>query len=136
MCKISFHNQSTVDKAINFPRFVNLDLADSILYGVKSLKKHITFDLPHQVGLFLYSLVKLKMLEFVDDCIEKYVLDDCFEFIERDTDLLDFSLCSDFLDELVKLELREKFFENYDYFFSSLACEHHKKIRECQGSKP
>ena len=64
---------------------------------MKSPKKHITFDLLLQVGLFVYSLAKLKMLEFVYDCIEKYILDDCFEFIEMDTDSLYFSLCSNSL---------------------------------------
>ena len=125
--KISYHDQSTVDKAINSPRFVNLDVVDSNLYEVKSLKKHITFDLPIQMRLFVYSLAKLKMLEFVYDCIKKYITDDCFEFIEMDTDSLYFSLCSDSLDELVKPELREEFLENYNYFFPSLACKHHTK---------
>ena len=79
------------------------------------------------MGMFVYSWAKLKMLEFVYGCIKKYFPDDCFEFIDVDTDSLYFSLCSDSLDELVKPELREEFFENHDYFFPSLACEHHKK---------
>ena len=52
-CKIFYHDQSTVDKAINSPRFVNLDVVDSDLYETKSFKKHITFDLPIQIGLFV-----------------------------------------------------------------------------------
>ena len=126
-CRISYHDQSTVDKAINSPQFVNLDVVDSDLYKVKSLKKHVSFDLPIQMGMFVYSMAKLKMLEFVYDCIKKYISDDCFEFIEMDTDSLYFSLCSNSLDDLATPELREEFFENYDYFFPSLACEHHKK---------
>ena len=127
--KVSYHDQSTVDKAINSPRFVNLDLVDSDLYEVKSLKKHVIFDLLVQIGIFVYSWAKLKMLEFVYDCIKKYIYipDDCYEFIEMDTDLLYLSLCSNSLDDVVKPELREEFFENYDYFFPSLACEYYKK---------
>ena len=125
--KISYHDQSTVDKAINSPWFVNLDVVNSDLYEVKSLKKYVIFDLPVQMGIFVYSWAKLKMLEFVYDCIKKYIPDDCFEFIEMDTDSLYFSLCSNSLDDVVKPELKEDFFENYDYFFPSLACEHHKK---------
>ena len=124
---ISYHYQSTVDKAINSPRFVNLDLVDNNLYEVKSLKKYVTFDLPIQIGMYVYSWAKLKMLEFVYDCIKKYVPDDCYKFIEIGTDSLYLSLCSNSLDDVVKPELREKFFENYDYFFPSLASEHHKK---------
>ena len=52
---ISYHDQSTVDKAINSPRFVNLDLVDNDLYEVKSLKKHIIFDLLIQIGMYVYS---------------------------------------------------------------------------------
>ena len=124
---ISYHDQSTGDKAINSPRFVNLDLVDNDLYEVKNLKKHVIYDLPIQIGMYVYSWAKLKMLEFVYDYIKKYIPDDCYEFIEMDTDLLYLSLCSNSLDDVVKPELREKFFENYDYFFPSLACEHHKK---------
>ena len=116
-CKICYHDQSTVDKAINSPRFVNLDVVDSDLYEVKSLQKHIIFDLPIQMGLFVYSLAKLKMLEFVYDCIKKYIPDDCFEFIEMDTDSLYFSLCSDSLDDLVKPELREEILKTTTIFF-------------------
>ena len=58
------------------------------------------------MGIFVYYLAKLKMLKFVYDCIKKYILDDCFEFIEMDTDSLYLSLCSDSLDEFVKPELR------------------------------
>ena len=124
--RVSFHNQSTVGKAINLPLLVNLDVVDSKLYEVKSLKRHITFNLPLQVGLSVYFLAKLKMLEFVYNCIKKYILEDCFEFIQMDTDSLYLALSSNFLEELVKSELRENFFENYDYFFSSLACDQHK----------
>ena len=106
---------------------MNLDLVDNDLYEVKSLKKHVIFDLPIQIGMFVYSWAKLKMLEFVYDCIKKYIPDDCYEFIEMDTDSLYLSLCSNSLDDVVKPELREEFFENYDYFFPSLACKHHKK---------
>ena len=67
------------------------------------------------------------MLEFVYDCIKKYIPNDCNKFIEMDTDSLYLSLCSNSLDDVVKPELREEFFENYDYFFPSLACKHHKK---------
>ena len=115
--KIFYHDQSTVDKAINSPRFVNLDLVDNNLYEVKSLKKHVIFDLPIQIGMFVYSGAKLKMLEFVYDCIKKYIPDDCYKFIEMDTDSLYLSLCSNSLDDVVKPELREECFENYDYFF-------------------
>ena len=85
------------------------------------------FDLPIQMGMFVYSWEKLKMLEFVYDCIKKYISDDCYKIIEMDADSLYLSLCSNFLDDVVKPELREEFFENYDYFFPSLVCEHHKK---------
>ena len=45
-----------------------------------------------------------------------YIPDDCYEFIEMDTDSLYLSLCSNSMDDVFKPELREKFFENYDYF--------------------
>ena len=80
------------------------------------LKKQIIFDLPLQVGLFVYFLTKFKMLKFVYDYIKKYQPDDCFEFIKIDTDSLQ---------ELVKPELRKEFLK-LQLFFPSLACDQHK----------
>ena len=71
----------------------------------------------------MYYLAKL---EFVYNCIKKYLLEDCFKFIEMNTDSLYLALSSNSLEELVQPELREGFFENYNYFFPSLACNHHK----------
>ena len=98
---------------------MNLDVVDTELYEVKSLKKHITFHLLLQMGLFVYSLAKLKMLEFVYDCIKNYLLDDCFEFIQMDTDSLYMGLSGDSLQKLVKPKLREKIFKTTTIFFKA-----------------
>ena len=82
---MAYYDQSTVDREINTPLFANLDVVDSKLYEVKSLKKQITIDFPLRVSLFVHSLAKFKMLEFVYNCIKKYVPYGCFEFIVTDS---------------------------------------------------
>ena len=96
---------------------MNLDAVDSELYEFKSLKKRITFDLPFQVGLFVYSFGKLQMLEFDSDCIKKYLPDNCFEFIEINTDSLYMALSGNSLQDLVKPELTEEFFKTTTIFY-------------------
>ena len=59
---VTYHDQSTADRTISTLLFSNLDFVDSELFEIKGLTKQITFDLPLQVGLFVYSLAKLKML--------------------------------------------------------------------------
>ena len=76
------------------------------------------------MGLFIYSLAKLEILEFVYDCIKKYLSDDCLEFIEMYTDFFYMALAGDSL-RVGKTRNERRVFQNYDCFLS-LACNQHK----------
>jgi hypothetical protein len=48
-------------------------------------KKRVTHDLPIQLGFFVYSYAKLKMLEFYYDVVDRFVDRSDFCLLEMDT---------------------------------------------------
>jgi hypothetical protein len=60
------------------------------LYGQKnevtSTKREITMDLSLQIGVAVYHLAKLRMLEFYYDFIDTYIDRSGFDLLEMDTD--------------------------------------------------
>jgi hypothetical protein len=64
-------------------------------------------DLPLQIGVAVYHLAKLRMLEFYCDFIDKHIDRNDFELLEMDTDSNYFAFSEDSIDKLIKPELRE-----------------------------
>ena len=62
--QISYHSDATVSKAINNPRFVNLEIVMPNLYEVTCLKSKISNDLPVQIASFVYQEAKKHLLGF------------------------------------------------------------------------
>ena len=61
------------------------------------------------MALPIYQLAKLRMLEFYDDFMDKYLNRRDFELIQMDSGSLYMALLSNSIDELVKPELREEY---------------------------
>ena len=57
---------------------------------------------PYQIGIAVYQLAKLQMLEFHYDFLDKYVARRDYELIQMDTDSSYMALSAPTLDELVK----------------------------------
>ena len=66
-------------------------------------------DLPLQIGVAVYYLAKLRMLEFFYDFIDKFIDRSDYEMIEMDTDSNYFAFSEDNIDKLIKPELREQY---------------------------
>ena len=66
---------------------VTLKLTPSvkILLQVTSKKKRINHNLPVQIGFFVYSYAKLRMLEFFYDVIDRVISRDDYNLLEMDT---------------------------------------------------
>ena len=66
---------------------VTLKLTPSvkILLQVTSKKKRINHNLPVQIGFFVYSYAKLRMLEFFYDVIDRFISRDDYNLLEMDT---------------------------------------------------
>ena len=56
-----------------------------ILLLVTSKKRRINHNLPVQIGFFVYSYAKLRMLEFFYDVIDRFISRDDYNLLEMDT---------------------------------------------------
>ena len=87
-------------------------------YKIESRKKRCQDNRPFQVGIVVYQLAKLRMLQFyydfLDHCIDR--LD--YELIQMDTDSMYFALSYDTLEEAVKPELLKEFENNKKQWLS------------------
>ena len=60
----SYGNEDNISKKINSPHFKDLELLYGQKYEVISTKREIRMDLPLQIGVAVYHLAKLRMLDF------------------------------------------------------------------------
>jgi hypothetical protein len=77
-------------------------------YEVISTKREIKMDLPFQIGVAVYHLAKLRMLDVYCNFIDKYIDRSDFELIEMDTDSNYFSFSGDSIEKLIKPEMKEE----------------------------
>ena len=66
-------------------------------------------DLPLQIGVAVYHLAKLRMLQFYYNFIDKYIDRTDFELFEMDTDSKYFAFSEDINDKLIKPHMREEY---------------------------
>ena len=96
-------NENTVDKHLRSVWFEDLEeIGDT--YKIACRKNKVTKVRPFQVGIVVYQLAKLRMLQFYYDFLDYYPDRRDYEFIQ-----MDFALSCNTLEEAVKPELREQF---------------------------
>ena len=76
---------------------------------MESRKPRITIRRPFQVGIAVYQLAKLRMLEFCYDFLDRYFDRRDFELIQMDTDSNYMAISAEKLEDIVKPELKEEF---------------------------
>lgn len=110
--KVSYtKDEKNVDRALRSAYFEDLtEIGDA--YEIETRKPCVTIKRPFQVGIAVYQLAKLRILEFYYDFLDKYVDRSDFELIQMDTDSLYFALSTHTLEQAVKPELREEFERN------------------------
>ena len=107
--KIYYANEENTLKYINTPFFKDLKCLSEDLYEVRTGHKKIQWNLPRQIGVFVYGYAKLRMLSFYYDFIHKFLLDNTYQLLYMDTDSLYCSFGYPTLDECVKPELKTEF---------------------------
>ena len=121
----SYANENDITKKINNPRFKDLEELHKNNYEVTTSYKTITMDLPLQIGVAVYHLAKLRMLEFYYDFIDKFIDRSDYEMIEMDTDSNYFAFSEDNIEKLIKPELREQYEKEKYNFLPSKSDELH-----------
>lgn len=101
-------DEDEVDKNLRSAFFEDLEeIGDA--YKIKLRKPKVTINRPFQVGIVVYQLAKLRMLEFYYNFLDYYLDRRDFELIQMDTDSMYFALAHDTLDEAMQPELRDHF---------------------------
>jgi len=101
-------DEKVVDKALRSAYFEDLDEIGEV-YELESRKTRIAIKRPFQVGIAVYQLAKLRMLEFYYDFLDKYIDRRDFELILMDTDSLYTGISGERLEEIVRQELKAEF---------------------------
>ncbi|KAL5263054.1 hypothetical protein ACHWQZ_G008450 [Mnemiopsis leidyi] len=102
---------------VNSPRFSTLDELSDTCFEVTSKKKSIRHNLPIQIGFFVYSYAKLRMLAFYFDVLVRYIPRPLFSLCEMDTDSLYMALAAETLDELVTSDLKSEWLVAKSHWF-------------------
>ena len=95
-------DESKVDHAINSFFFHDLDELSDEVFELEMYKKKIKCDLPIQIGFFVFTYAKLRMLEFYYHCIDAYLDWRDFQYLEMDTNSAYMALAGNSLEGLVK----------------------------------
>ena len=90
-----------VDKSLRSARFKTLEEIGPA-YKVELRKIKINIDRPFQVGIVVYQLAKLRMLQFYYEFLDFYLDRRDFELIQMDTDSMYFALSRERLEDAIR----------------------------------
>ena len=89
-------------------RFQNLEeIGDA--YEIETRKHQVEINRPSQMGITVYQMAKLRVLQFYYHCVYKFLDRRDFELIQMGTDSLYFGLSCDLVEETVRPEMLEEF---------------------------
>ena len=123
---VRYCNEVGTSSHINNKRFRQLDVVAEDAYEITSSKARVTYDLPLHIGFFVYQYAKLRMLQFYYDFIDRYVERPLYQYCEMDTDSAYIALAGDTIDDLVRPELREHYFQHRSEWLPAECCAEHK----------
>ena len=101
-------DEDVVDRHLRSAYFEDLEEIGDV-YKIESRKKDVKIKRPFQVGIVVYQLAKLRMLQFYYDFLDNYIDRRDYELIQMDTDSMYFALSYKTLEEAVKPELMKEF---------------------------
>ena len=101
-------DEKVVDRALRSAYFSDLDEIGEA-YELESRKPRITIRRPFQIGIAVYQLAKLRMLEFYYDFLDRYFDRKDFELIQMDTDSNYIAISGKKLKDIVRPELKAEF---------------------------
>ena len=101
-------DEKVVDRALRSAYFSDLDEIGQA-YELESRKQRIIIRRPFQVGIAVYQLAKLRMLEFYYDFLDRYFDRKDLELIQMDTDSNYIAISGKKLEDIVRPELKAEF---------------------------
>ena len=104
-------DEEEVDKSLRSARFKTLEEIGPA-YKVELRKIKINIDRPFQVGIVVYQLAKLRMLQFYYEFLDFYLDRWDFELIQMDTDSMYFALSREKLEDAIRPGYETQFEED------------------------
>ena len=101
-------DERVVDRAFRSAYFSDLDEVGQA-YELESRKPRITIRRPFQIGITVYQLSKLRMLESYYDFLDRYFDRRDFELIQMDTESNYMAISAERLEDIVRPELQTEF---------------------------
>ena len=101
-------DEKVVDRALRSAYFCDLDELGQAC-ELESGNPRITIRRPFQIGITVYRLAKLRMLEFYYDFLDRYFDRRDFELIQMDTDSNYITISAERFEDIVWPELRAEF---------------------------
>ena len=101
-------DEKVVDRALRSAYYSDLDEIGAA-YELESRKPRITIRRPFQIGIAVYQLAKLRMLEFYYDFLDRYIDRKDFELIQMDTDSNYLAISGKELEDIVRPEMKAEF---------------------------
>ena len=101
-------DEKVVDRALRSAYFSDLDEIGEA-YELESRKPRITIRRPFQIGIAVYQLAKLRMLEFYYDFLDRYIDRKDFELIQMDTDSNYLAISGKSLEDIVRPDMKAEF---------------------------
>ncbi|XP_076815041.1 uncharacterized protein LOC143461131 isoform X2 [Clavelina lepadiformis] len=124
---IKYCNEESAIDAVADPSYVKVNQIDEDLYEVTMKKKRVIWNLPIQIGFFVYGYSKLHMLRFYYDFLKKYIDPQNMELILTDTDSYYLALSAPDLGSAVRKDRLREFYSNVHLWLPSKACDDHRE---------
>ncbi|KAK7087561.1 hypothetical protein V1264_021595 [Littorina saxatilis] len=124
---VKYADKQKAEKLINDKRFRSLTELGEECIEVESSKATLKWNLPLQIGLFVYQYAKLRMLQFNYDFLNTFLDKEDFQLCEMDTDSLYLALSTESLDDAVRPDLLPQFYEAFHSWFPAQACDGHQE---------
>ena len=123
---MSYTDEKGTQKLVNDSLFRKLTPLTENIFEVEMAKSKLSWNLPLQIGFFVYQYAKLRMLQFHFDLVDKYLSRDDYQLCEMDTDSLYMALSKPTFEEAVQPHLLPEFYKQWSKWFPSQACDHHQ----------
>ena len=104
-------DEDEVDKHLRSAWFADIEEIGAA-YKIELRKDKLTIKRPFQIGIVVYQLAKLRMLQFYYEFLDFYIDRRDFELIQMDTDSMYFALSHDKIEDAIKTGYEAQFEED------------------------
>ena len=94
-------------KKIRSKHFRGMTYIGENVFEIEMAKKTIRINMPYHIGIAIYQLAKLRMLEFYYDCLKKHFDDSEFELCLMDIDSFYLAIAYNSLEEMLESKHKE-----------------------------